>query len=167
MLAIQHADRVRMANIAQTVNVLQAMILTDKERMLLTPTYHVFEMYSVNQDATLLPTTLACGRYTLGQEAVPQLSASASRDKAGLVHACLSNLDPDHPAAVVVQLQGFTPQQAVARVLTAGSVNAHNTFDQPSTVVPRPLEGISVAGHEVRLVLPPKSVAVVEIRGGN
>ena len=72
-----------MANIAQVVNVLQALILTDREKMVLTPTYHVFRMYRVHQGATLLPVDLAAREYVVGQSAVPSLSASASRDGEG------------------------------------------------------------------------------------
>ena len=97
----QHCDRVRMANIAQTINVLQAMILTDKEKMLLTPTYHVFEMYTVHQDATLLPTDLTCERLPVRRaRRSPACSVSASRDKAGKIHVTLCNLNPNAPAEV-------------------------------------------------------------------
>jgi alpha-N-arabinofuranosidase len=158
-----HCDRVRMANIAQTVNVLQAMVLTDKERMLLTPTYHVFEMYKVHQDATMLPSSVACGQYVVGGKAIPQVTASASRDKAGKVHVSVSNLDPNRPAPLVCQLQGFAPKRATGRVLTADSISAHNTFDQPRTIEPKPLDGIVVAEGRVSVTLPAKSVVVLEL----
>lgn len=158
-----HCDRVRMANIAQTVNVLQAMVLTDKEKMIVTPTYHVFEMYKVHQDATMLPLALACGKYTFEKDAVPQLSASASRDKAGKVHVTVSNLDPNHPAPLVCQFQGFTPTKASGRVLTADTITAHNTFDQPNAVQPRPLEGFELADGKLKVTLPSKCVAVIEM----
>ena len=116
----RHCDRVRMANIAQTVNVLQAMILTDKAKMLLTPTYHVFEMYSVHHDATLLPADLSCEDYRLGQQQIPALSASASRDKAGKIHVTLCNLNPNAAAEVHCQLQGSRAKSISGRVLTAG-----------------------------------------------
>lgn len=158
-----HCDRVRMANIAQTVNVLQAMVLTDKEKMIVTPTYHVFEMYKVHQDATMLPLALACGKYTFEKDAVPQLSASASRDKAGKVHVTVSNLDPNHTAPLVCQFQGFTPTKATGRVLTADTITAHNTFDQPNAVQPRPLEGLEIADGKLKVTLPSKCVAVIEM----
>ena len=105
----RHCDRVRMANIAQTVNVLQAMILTDKEKMLLTPTYHVFEMYSVHHDATLLPSDLTCEDYQLGEQTIPALNVSASRDKAGKIHVTLCNLDPNTAKDVQCKLVGVRP----------------------------------------------------------
>ena len=94
-----HCDRVQMANIAQTVNVLQAMILTDRRKMMLTPTYHVFEMYKVHHDATLLPTELAGPEYAFEDGKVPALNVSASRDGAGKVHVSLGNLDPHNAVA--------------------------------------------------------------------
>jgi alpha-N-arabinofuranosidase len=158
-----HCDRVRMANIAQTINVLQAMVLTDKDRMLLTPTYHVFEMYKVHQDATMLPSSVTGGQYGMGDKALPHISASASRDKAGKLHLSVANLDPNRPAPVVCQFTGFTPRQASGRVLTADSISACNTFDQPRTVEPKPLGAVAVAVGRLTVNLPPKSVAVVEV----
>ncbi|MCM3905276.1 MAG: hypothetical protein ND866_26570 [Pyrinomonadaceae bacterium] len=102
----KHADRVQMANIAQTVNVLQAVILTEKEKMLLTPTYHVFEMYKVHQGATLIPVELTAPEYKLGQATVPSLHASASRDKAGKLHLSIVSLDPNRPAEVSMKIVG-------------------------------------------------------------
>jgi alpha-L-arabinofuranosidase len=158
-----HCDRVRMANIAQTVNVLQAMILTDKEKMVLTPTYHVFEMYGVHQDATMLPATVAGASYVSGARAIPQLSAAASRAKAGPVHVSIANLHPSLPAPVSCQFQGLTPRRAAGRVLTGDAINAHNTFDQPDRVRPATLDGVTLADGQVRLTLPPRSVAVIEV----
>lgn len=158
-----HADRVRMANIAQTVNVLQAMILTDRERMLLTPTYHVFEMYRVHQDATHLPTDVAGPAYRFDQQTLPQLSASASRGRDGRLHLSLANLDPQRAAPVLARFHGFTPARASGRVLTADAINAHNTFDQPRTVEPRALTGLAVAAGELQVTLPPKCVAILEL----
>ena len=86
-----------MANIAQMINVLQAMILTDKEKMIVTPTYWVFEMYTVHQDATLLPSELQSADYEFGDKTIPAVSASASRDKDGKIHVTLCNLNPNQP----------------------------------------------------------------------
>jgi alpha-N-arabinofuranosidase len=158
-----HCERVRMANLAQTVNVLQALILTDKEKMILTPTYHVFEMYKVHQDATFLPHRLACGTYTLGGNSLPQLSATASRDKSGKLHVSAANLDPNRPAPLVCRFEGFSPRRATGRVLTAEAMNAHNTFDQPHAVQPGTLDGITVSEGRVEVTLPPKSVVVLAL----
>ena len=91
----KYADRVRMANIAQTINVLQAMILTDKEKMILTPSYHVFEMYAAHQDATLVPVDVQSERYALAGYDVPAISVSASVAANGKLHITLSNANPN------------------------------------------------------------------------
>ncbi len=158
-----HCERVYMANLAQTVNVLQALILTDKEKMILTPTYHVFEMYKVHQDATRLPTRLACASYTVESQTLPQLSASASRDREGRLHLSVANFDPHRAAPLVCRFEGFSPKQTQGRVLTADRMNAHNTFDQLRAVEPRPLTGITVNAGQVEVTLPPMSVAVVRV----
>ena len=87
-----------MANIAQLINVLQAMILTDHEKMIVTPTYHVFEMYTVHHDATLLPMDLQSATYAEGADEIPQINASASRDSSGKIHITVCNLSPDKAA---------------------------------------------------------------------
>jgi alpha-N-arabinofuranosidase len=160
----QHSDRVRMANIAQIVNVLQAMILTEKEKMILTPTYHVFEMYKVHQDATLIPIELTAPAYTLGDATVPALHASASRDKAGLLHLSIVNLDPNRDAQVSLKVMGAAAGNVTGRVLTAPAMNAINTFAAPDTVKPAAFTGVKVQGNAVALSLPSKSVVVLEIR---
>jgi len=158
----RHAGRVVMANIAQTVNVLQAMVLTDKGRMVLTPTYHVFEMYKVHQGATSLPVELTTPDYALGDQRIPAVSATASRDGAGRVHLSLVNTDPNREAAVICELRGFTPSRVSGRVLTAAAINAHNTFDAPMTVAPRPFTGAALDAGRLKAALPPKSVVALE-----
>nr|WP_246196526.1 alpha-N-arabinofuranosidase [Aquisphaera giovannonii] len=158
-----HADRIRMANIAQTVNVLQAMILTDKARMLLTPTYHVFEMYAVHQDATLLPTDLACKDYTFGDEKVPGLSVSASKDRAGKIHVSLCNLNPTATAEVSCKLEGSDAKPASGRILTAPAINAFNTFDAPESVKPAEFRDYAPAEGGFKVTLPGKSVVVLTL----
>jgi alpha-N-arabinofuranosidase len=160
----QHADRVRMANIAQMVNVLQAMILTDGGKMLLTPTYHVFEMYKVHQDATLIPVELTAPEYKLGQATVPGLHASASRDKTGKLHLSIVNLDPNRSAQVAMKIAGAPAKNVTGRVLTAPAMNTVNTFDKPDGVKPVRFTGISVQGDQITLRLPTKSVVVLEIQ---
>ena len=160
----KHADRVQMANIAQTVNVLQAVILTDKEKMLLTPTYHVFEMYKVHQGATLIPVELTAPEYKLGQATVPALHASASRDKAGKLHLSIVNLDPNRAAQVSTKISGASGKSITGRVLTAPAINTVNTFDKPDAVKPASFTGIKVQGDQITLSLPSKSVVVLEIQ---
>jgi len=158
-----HCDRVKMANIAQLINVLQAVILTDKEKMILTPTYHVFEMYAVHQDATLLPADLQVADYPGGAEKVPGLSVSASRDKAGKIHVSLCNLNPNAPAEVTCELQGAKTQKVSGRMLTASEINAHNTFDRPEVVKTAEFSSAKSTAEGFTATLPPKSVVVLEI----
>ncbi len=160
----QHCDRVRMANIAQTVNVLQAVILTDKEKMIVTPTYHVFEMYKGHQDAVLLPTALSAADYVFENEKVPGLNVSASRDASGVVHVTLCNLHPAQAAEVQGELRGMSPRQVSGRVLTADSMTAHNTFDQPDRVKPDDFRDVKIAAGGFLTRLPPKSVVLLEFR---
>jgi len=158
----RHADRVTMANIAQTVNVLQAMILTEREKMLLTPSYHVFEMYKVHQGATLVPLELTSPSYELGAKSIPSLHASASRDGAGRLHLSIVNLEPDREATVRIT-PGFAT--VTGRVLTAERMNAHNTFEQIDAVRPASLPGIAHDPASVSLVVPSISVVVLEMTG--
>ncbi len=159
----KHCRRVRMANIAQTNNVLQAMILTKGKKMLLTPTYHVFEMYKVHHDATMLPMDLECVDYQFGDDKVPAVNISASKDKSGKIHISFCNLDPVNPADVDCKLPGTEPAKASGRVLTADSMTAHNTFDRPETVKPAVFDDFALRGDMLTVKLPAKSVVVLEI----
>jgi alpha-N-arabinofuranosidase len=159
----QHCDRVRMANIAQTINVLQAMILTDGPKMILTPTYHVFEMYTVHHDATLLPTDLDSPAYSLGKEQIPALHVSASQDRAKKIHLSLCNLNPDQPVELPVELRGAKAQRLAGRVLTAPQITAHNTFDKPDTVRPADFAGYKLTEQGFAVTVPPKSVVVLAV----
>jgi alpha-N-arabinofuranosidase len=158
----RHADRVRMANIAQMVNVLQAMILTDKEKMVLTPTYHVFRMYVPFQDATFVPVGLDAGTYTQGDITLPRVDAIAARDKAGKLWLAVTNLDPGRPVTVEATLAGLTPRSAAGETLTAPAVDSVNTFGAPGTVVPKPIAA-TIQGTTLALALEPKSVTVISV----
>jgi len=160
----QHSDRVRMANIAQMINVLQAVILTNREGMILTPTYHVFEMYKVHQGATLLPVESNSPDYALGSSSVSSVHVSASRNEAGAIHVSLVNLDPNRSAEVQLTVSGVRVKRAGGRVLTAPAMNSVNTFDRPDFVKPAPFEAIRIDGDRLTLTLPSKSVLVLQIR---
>jgi alpha-N-arabinofuranosidase len=160
----RHCDRVQMANIAQLVNVLQAMILTDKEKMILTPTYHVFEMYSVHQNASLLPADVASPEYSLDDQAIPAVTASASRDNGGKVHISLTNADPHHPINLSGVLDGLEATSVSGRLLTAPAIYSYNSFTAPNTVQPAVLEGAKIEGGKLSVTLPPKSVVVLEVQ---
>ena len=159
-----HAERVHMANIAQMINVLQSMILTRGKEMVLTPTYHVFDLYQVHQGATLLATQVTTGNYTSGAVTLPAVNVSASRNDKGVMHLSIVNLDPDRDAAITLSLDGAKAASASARVLTDTAMDAHNDFDAPARLVPRELKGVSVRGGTVSLKVPAKSVSVLELR---
>jgi alpha-N-arabinofuranosidase len=152
-----------MANIAQTVNVLQAMILTQNDRMLLTPSYHVFEMYGVHQDATMVPVDVQSEAYAHGGFSVPAVSASASVDAAGRMHLSLSNANPHTDLPVQVFVRGMRVAKVQGRVLQGDRMAAHNTLEQPNAVVPRGLAEVTVGGDALKVGLPKMSVAVIEI----
>jgi alpha-N-arabinofuranosidase len=158
----RHADRVRMANIAQMVNVLQAMILTDGPKMVLTPTYYVHQMYLPFQDATFVPVQFDAGQYRHGDIVLPRIDAVAARAADGKLYLSLVNLDPASDATVKVTLPQGRFGKASGQVLTAANVNSINTFDAPRTVVPRPIAG-EVAGGVMTIDLPAKSVAMVAL----
>lgn len=161
----RHADRVRGANIAQMVNVLQAMVLTRGSQMVLTPTYHVFELYTVHHDAVLLPLTIMDGSYyVFGADSVPAVSATASRDRGGVIHVTMSNIDPNKPRTVVAELRGISVIGATARILTAPAVSSYNSFEQPDRVRPAPFTGSQIEEGRLTVTLPPKSVIVLELR---
>ncbi len=149
-----------MANIAQTINVLQAMILTDKERMLLTPSYHAFEMYKVHQDQTLIPLELDTPEYSLGGRSVPMLHASASRAASGQVQLSLVNLHASRPATLLLPPGLGEPS---GRILTAPTLSAHNTFEQPELVRPVNFTGFSAEAGSLRIEMPAKSLVVLTL----
>jgi len=160
---MRNADRVRGANIAQMVNVLQAMILTDGPRMVLTPTYQVYRMYVPFHDATAVPVSFDAGTYAFGDIRLPRVDAIAARAHDGKLWLALVNVDPTLPANISAAIEGTIATSASGEILTAATVDAHNTFARPTQVVPRPFSG-RASGSELTFDLPPKSVAVVEVR---
>lgn len=159
-----HADRVTMANIAQIVNVLQAMILTDKEKMILTPTYHAFEMYKVFQGATALPVKLVTPDYVFKDEKIPAVSATAARATNGKVYVALVNVLPNEAATVTVTLSGLSAKGVAGRILTAPAIDSHNTFAAPNAIAPAAFTGADVAGSTLTAKLPAKSIVVLELQ---
>jgi alpha-L-arabinofuranosidase len=158
----RRADRVRGANIAQMVNVLQAMILTDKEKMVLTPTYHVFKMYLPFQDATFVPVSFDAGSYVQGEISLPRLDAIAARDAAGKLWLAVTNLDPGRSVEVELNLVGATARSGLGETLTAARVDSVNSFEAPEAVVPKRLSS-EARGGKLVLKLEPKSVSVVSL----
>jgi alpha-N-arabinofuranosidase len=159
-----HSDRVRMANLAQTINVLQAVILTNKEKILLTPTYHVMEMYNVHQDAKLLPLTIKSDNYSFGNEKLPSVSGSASLDSTGLTHISLTNINPKQGENISVNIEGGKYTKVTGRILTSGKLQDHNTFENPEKIKPQIFTGASLKGNLLNVKLPPFSVVVLELK---
>ena len=160
-----HCERVKMANLAQTINVLQAVILTEEEKMLLTPTYHVLEMYKVHQDAQLIPIHLKSADYKLGDKVIKAVSASASIDTTGKVHISLVNIHAKKEQKIQVNLRGLDAKAVHGRLLSANKIQAFNTFDNPELVQPKDFKGATLDGETVSMILPPFSVVVLEIVG--
>jgi alpha-N-arabinofuranosidase len=154
----RNAERVRMANIAQMVNVLQAMILTDQEKMLLTPTYHVFRMYVPFQDATFLPVKLDAGKYVHGETSLPRVDAIAAKDKSGKVWLSITNIDANRP--VHIEMPALGSKRLLGVVLSAPRIDSVNTFASPKVVTPQRLTATASNGKIV-LELPPHSVSVL------
>ncbi|THU36076.1 alpha-N-arabinofuranosidase [Niastella caeni] len=159
-----HADRVRMANLAQTINVLQAVILTKEEKMILTPTYHVMEMYNVHQDAKLIPLTIKTNNYVFGKEKLPAVSASASKDSSGLVHISLVNIDAKNAQDITINLEGGNFTTVGGRILSSARLQDHNSFEEPAKIKPAPFQGATIKGKTLSVKLPPFSVVVLELK---
>jgi alpha-L-arabinofuranosidase len=151
----RHTDRVKMANIAQMINVLQAMILTNRDKMVLTPTYHVYDMYQPFMGATPYPANVSGPAYRPG---VPMVDVSAARSKDGKLVLALVNTDPRNAAHVVTNLMGT----AHGRILTGPAMDTHNTFDAPNTIHPTVFSATSDGG-KLAVDLPAKSVAVLAV----
>jgi alpha-N-arabinofuranosidase len=155
-----------MTNIAQTVNVLQAMILTEGEKMILTPTYHVFDMYKVHQDAELLAVDSTFGSYEYNGQTLPQVTVSASKNAEGIVHISLCNIDHQNEAVLDLDLRGLigVETKVSGTIITADSMNAHNTFEQPEVVKPAPFTGVTVANNKLAIKLPAMSVVTLAVK---
>lgn len=157
----KHSDRVHMANIAQLVNVLQSVILTDGDKMLLTPTYHVFDMYSVHQDSTLIDSNIESEKVGIDEWQVDDLYESASIDEEGRVHLTICNLDVEKNKIIDGELLNFKASYAQGKIVT-GSMDAHNTFENPEEVTTKELE-VTLLENGFKVSLPPCSVACITI----
>ncbi|MCL1896213.1 MAG: alpha-N-arabinofuranosidase [Clostridiales bacterium] len=153
----KHCARVTMANLAQTANVLQAVILTQGEKMLLTPTYHVFDLYKGHQGARLLSSSVEAEDIQSGGYTIPDLHLSASQDENGRILATLVNLSPHDAQDIYCRIEGRAAGAVTARVLT-GEMCAHNDFDAPGRVKPQQAAGIEWSGDEARFRIPPCAV---------
>jgi alpha-N-arabinofuranosidase len=159
-----HADRVRMANLAQTINVLQAVLLTNDEKVILTPTYHVMEMYNVHQDAKLLPLTIKSNEYKFNNQQLPAVSCSASKDSLGVTHISLVNIDSKNAQEITVNLKGGKYSTITGRILSSEKLQDFNSFETPEKIKPVAFKGASLKGNTVSVKLPAFSVVVLELK---
>ncbi len=160
----KYCDRLRIANLAQAINVLQAVILTKDEKMILTPTYHVMEMYNVHQDATMLPLSIKSENYGLGKDSLQAVSASASKDKDGVVHISLVNINPNKGQEVSISLRGMSASSVNGRILTSLKLQDHNDFENPNKIKPVDFKGATLKGDDLKVTLPPVSVVVLTLK---
>ena len=158
-----HCDRVKIANLAQTVNVLQSVILTNNEKMVLTPTYWVFWLYRVHQDATLLPVSFTCNRYENNGKSIDAVSVSASKDAAGKIHITLVNIDPNRTQTVNCELRGVNAGTVTGKALTSSKIGDFNSFEKPNTVTVMDFTNVKLLKENLSVQLPSKSVVMLEI----
>jgi alpha-L-arabinofuranosidase len=159
-----HAERVRMANIAQTVNVLQSVILTQDDKMVKTPTFYAFKMYKVHQDATLLPFALENSSWGIGNEEIPAIDVSASRNAEGIIHISIVNIDPDKPRNLSIALQGKNITGISAEIITSDKMNALNDFGKNELVNIKAFKDYKKGKNEIKATLPAKSIVTFQIR---
>ncbi|MBL7749661.1 MAG: alpha-N-arabinofuranosidase [Chitinophagaceae bacterium] len=159
-----HCDRVRMANLAQMVNVLQAVVLTKEEKLVLTPTYHVMEMYNVHQDALMIPLAMTSKDYVMGEKKIQAVSASASKDKNSIIHISLVNMDANNTQEIKIDLGSLPATTVTGRILQAGKIQDHNTFENPDKVNPVAFNGVTLNGNNLIIKLPPFSVVVLALK---
>ena len=153
-----------MANIAQTVNVLQAMLLTEGDRLVMTPTYHVFDLFQVHQDAALLESALLCGDYRWNGQKIPKISASVSKDSGGHIHITFANVDPGKDTDIVCYFGDVQRLvSAEGTILRADRMNSYNTFEEPDRVCPQRYDGITIDKERLLIRIPAGSVLLVTV----
>jgi alpha-N-arabinofuranosidase len=158
----RHAERVHGANIAQMINVLQAMIFTEDEKMVLTPTYHTFRMYVPFQDALRLPISFDAGSYKADSIDLPRLDAIAAKGKDGNIYVAITNIDPDNTAEIELPFDGYSIVSVNGETLYASSIDAVNTFETPDNVSPKVISA-SVSGSNISVTVQPQSLTVLSI----
>lgn len=159
----KHSERVQMANIAQVANVLQSMALTKDDKMVLTPTYYVFEMYKAHQDAVYIPLEISAETMKIREKDVTTVSATASK-KNGAVSITLSNFDLEKSREVTIDLADLKAKTVSGRILTSKNINDHNTFDKPETVKPQQFNDFKLVKNTITVKLPAKAIVALEIK---
>ncbi len=155
----KYTERLKMTNIAQIANVLQSMVLTRGDKMVLTPTYHVFRMYNVHQDALYLPSACDAEKFTDGNgRQCPYVDATASRNAEGAINVTLTNVSLDEAATVTIDLAGNVKPRITGEILTAETIQAHNDFDRPDEVKPVEFKDFKVKDGKIVVKMPAKSI---------
>jgi alpha-N-arabinofuranosidase len=154
-----------MANIAQTVNVLQSVILTEGNRMVKTPTYYVFKMYKVHHDAALVPYRISSEEYTLEDQSIPAIHTSCSKDKYGNMHLTMANLNPNSGTNIECIIEGKESIEVTGvEIITAGSMNAFNDFGEQEAVSIRPFDDVFAEENKLTINMPPRSIIQIAMR---
>jgi alpha-N-arabinofuranosidase len=160
-----HCDRVRMANLAQTINVLQALVLTRGNQMLLTPTYHVFDLFKVHMDAKWLPINFISPDYVMEDRKIPAINVSASKDTTtGAIHISFVNLDPNRKITMRANLIGISWQNVQGQILTSKKLTDINSFENPNNIKITTFSGAKKEGNDLVVELPAQSVVVLELK---
>lgn len=160
----RHTDRIKMANIAQIVNVLQSMILTRGKAMVLTPTYYVFEMYKVHQDALYLPLDLICDKINVRDDrTVPSISATASKDKNEIIHISISNVNIEDFQEVKIELPGVKINNISGKILSSNKITDYNSFKNPNVIKLKEFKGVKIEGNILKIKLPAKSIVTLTL----
>lgn len=155
-----NCERVSMANIAQTINVLQSVILTEGAKMILTPTYHAFDMFKVHHDAVKLPVHVESDECSNGS---PAISASASESDDNKIHISLTNIDLKNEQTVDIDLREYAAKPSGGSIITSDNMTDHNTFDHTEKVKINSFNNFKSEGNKIKAVLPPKSVVTIEL----
>ena len=159
----KYSERVKMANIAQVVNVLQAMILTNDQKMVLTPSYYVFQMYKGHMGATNLPLEIQCKDLISNGNKFPSISVSASKNAQGGILITLTNADPDNSQVAVINLSDVKISKVSGTILSAKSIDSYNSFDESNVVVPAIFKGAKIVKGGLSVALPSKSIVSLEV----
>ena len=144
------------------INVLQGIIMSDKERMVLTPTYNVFKMYVPFQDSTFLLVKFDSGTYTHGNISLPRVDAIAAKRKDGKLWVEVTNLDQNEGVEIELNVTGIIAKSASGETLTGPTADGINSFDAATIVAPKPISA-NAQGGKLTLKLDPKSVSVVSV----
>ena len=158
-----HCDRIKMANIAQTVNVLQSVLLTRGSELVRTPTFYVFKLFVPHHDATLLPSRVESAPYAFGEKSLPAVTASASKGANGMIHISLTNADANKAQEIVCDLRGFSPERVDCKIITADAINSFNDFGKPEKVNIQSFDGERIFGDKILLTMPARSVMMLEV----